>query len=399
MVRVWGFSLGFRIAILHQGFVPTYRKRFFELLSEQGNNNYVVFHGQPPSNTGHVEAPGPLDFPNVRVRNLELRLGKRVLLYQPVLWKVLFGGFDAIVVGHECKLLAGQILFAAYKLTGKPAILWGHGQHRDNAHPLARSCAGRTALLTDGYLVYTPGGAERLRRAGLSPELIFVLRNTIDLADQISAHERLKGVSQNEIKREFGLNPNAQTLLYIGRVYGRKRCDQLITLMHRLNADLGSEAVDLAIVGVGPDLEAIRESAADLPNVHFLGEIYDTQKVAKLMHIASAMINPGSVGLAVNHCFAHGVPVITREDDLHSPEVDYIRDGQNGFLVAGGMDEFVTTVHRVLAEPDLLRRLSSGALATRDSLGLDNMVKEFDRGVSRCIERRRRPRKTADLTV
>lgn len=379
--------MGYRIAILHQGFVPSYRKRFFELLNDRTCNRYVVFHGQPPSHTGHVAASGPFQFSNVRVHNRELRLGKYSLIYQPVVLKVLRGGFDAIVVGHEFKLLAGQMLFAAYKLLRKPALLWGHGYHRRNAHPLARAGTGVFAKLADGYLVYTSSGAAKLKRAGLSSDQIFVLHNTIDIDSQIEAHARFENASLEPIRREFGLRPDAHTLLYIGRVYHRKRCDQLITLIRRLNQDPEVGAVDLVIVGDGPDLKTIKASASDLPNVHFLGEVYDTDKVAKLMRVTTAMVNPGSVGLAVNHSFAHGVPVVTREHSLHSPELDYIHDDRNGFIVAGGMDEYVRAVRGLLVNPDLLTRLSAGALATRDQLGLDHMAKEFDCGVCQAIQR------------
>jgi hypothetical protein len=38
-----------RIAVLNQGYIPHYRRRFFELLAERGQAEYVVFHGAPPS--------------------------------------------------------------------------------------------------------------------------------------------------------------------------------------------------------------------------------------------------------------------------------------------------------------------------------------------------------------
>lgn len=389
-------SVKYRIAILHQGFVPFYRKRFFELLSERSCNEYTVFHGEPPLNTGHVAASEPFRFSNVRVHNRELRLGKRSLIYQPVFLKVLRGGFDAIVIGHEIKFLANQALFAAFKLLRKPALLWGHGYHRRNAQILARATGGIVAKTADGYLAYTSRGANKLQRAGVSSERVVVLRNTIDIDPQIEAHGRFDNLSPQETRLAFGLRPNAQTLLFIGRVYERKRCDQLITLIRRLNQDRDVGAVDLVVVGDGPDLEKIRKSAADLTNVHFLGELYDTETIAKLMRIAAVMVNPGSVGLAVNHCFAHGVPVITREHSLHSPELDYLQNGQNGFIVAGGIDEYIDAVRRLLVDPELLARLSDGALASRKALSLRHMAKEFDCGVCRVVQQHYGSKKAVD---
>ena len=42
-----------RVAILHQGFIPVYRVKFYELLNRASDISYVVFHGAPPSDTGH----------------------------------------------------------------------------------------------------------------------------------------------------------------------------------------------------------------------------------------------------------------------------------------------------------------------------------------------------------
>ena len=47
-----------RVAILHQGFIPQYRVRFYELLNQASGTQYVVFHGAPASNSGWIAARG-----------------------------------------------------------------------------------------------------------------------------------------------------------------------------------------------------------------------------------------------------------------------------------------------------------------------------------------------------
>jgi hypothetical protein len=52
------------------------------------------------------------------------------------------------------------------------------------------------------------------------------------------------------------------------------------------------------------------------------------------------MLIPGYLGLAVNHAFAFGVPVVSQASPgamrFHSPEVAYIKQGENGLLSEHG---------------------------------------------------------------
>ncbi len=97
-----------KIAVLHQGCVPVYRRGFFERLSEKSANDYVVFHGDPPSNTSLQAAKPPFAFDNVAVKNREIRLGKSVAIWQPAVWRYLTGGFDGVIMGHEFKFLSSS---------------------------------------------------------------------------------------------------------------------------------------------------------------------------------------------------------------------------------------------------------------------------------------------------
>ena len=116
-----------RVAVVHHGFVPTYRVPFFERLAATGEVEYVIFHGQAPARTGHEAAPGPFAFPDVRVRNRELRLHGRTVIVQPIVRHIPRGGFDGVVVGAEFKFPASWAAAAVTKARGGALVLWGHG--------------------------------------------------------------------------------------------------------------------------------------------------------------------------------------------------------------------------------------------------------------------------------
>src|SRR5262249_4482722 len=108
-----------RIAILHQGCVPTYRRAFYERLAAIPDRHYVVFHGEPEPGSGIPAAAPPFAFDNVKVRNRFWRIFGRTLVYQPVLMRIARGEIDALVVGHEVKYVTNIVLALLFRLLGK----------------------------------------------------------------------------------------------------------------------------------------------------------------------------------------------------------------------------------------------------------------------------------------
>ena len=136
-------------------------------------------------------------------------------------------------------------------------------------------------------------------------------------------------------------------------------------------------------------------AASGVPGVHMTGESYDHEMIAAYMKLASALVIPGFVGLAVNHAFAHGLPVITRTNELHSPEIEYLVPGENGLIVDGDLDAFLLAIEDFVNNPALRQRLSAGALASREGLRIEHMAEQFDLAVRTTIEAKRGLRQAA----
>jgi len=389
----------YRVAVLHQGFVPTYRARFFEQLNARSSAEYVVFHGNPPTGSGWQAAPEPLQFPNVRVDNREIPFGKWRAIYQPVVQRILADRFDAVVMGHELKFLSNLVLALRARQRRLPVIFWGFGFHAKVGVGFSAKSSGLAfgmvsqvkdllARQADGYLAYTEGGAENLRRIGMPEHKVWVVRNTIDVESQIRLHANYQRVDPAELRRELGLLPDSAVLLYVGRLLPAKQVDLLIQAVRRINAmQLCRRPIEVLIIGDGPAAEALRGRALNLPQVRFLGALYDQDRVARYMRVAAAMVIPGFVGLAVNHAFAQGVPVITRDHALHSPEIEYLRNGENGLIVPGDMEDFAHVLARFVDAPEIQQKLAAGALESREELHLDHMVERFDQAVAATVRR------------
>ena len=387
-----------RVAILHQGCVPTYRRAFYERLAIIQQRQYFVFHGEPEPGIGIAAAAPPFAFEHIEVQNRFWRIFGRTLVYQPVFTRIARGGFDALVIGHEAKYMANIALAMLFRALGKPVLLWGFGRNidafREFRSPIGRGIGrvvnyAQTLMLrmaTD-FLAYTEAGAVHAKQAGMPEDRTTVLNNTIELSGEIAAHACAQLLDRAALRHELGLSTESVVLLFVGRLNAAKRVDVLIEAVQKLRAQHGA-LIEVLIVGSGPEEAQLRSLARSAAWCHFPGQMYDTGALSRIFRMSDAVVIPGYVGLAVNHAFAHGLPVITCHSETHSPEIEYIQDGLNG-LIMPSLQELGSGLLHFATSGELRRSLAAGALRSRDKLDLQRMVDAFDGGVRRALERSR----------
>jgi glycosyltransferase involved in cell wall biosynthesis len=384
-----------RILIAHQGCVPIYRKALYQRLGEISDIEYVVLHGEPPRNTDLMPAPKPYDFPNIEIANIDWFVFNKNLVYQPILGQVLMGRFDGFVLGDEVRFVSSVLIALFAALTRRPIVLWGFGYHPDVVTPegalgrlLTRVASKMKRVMyraIDGYLAYTQSAADQMIANGMPREKIGVLHNTID----VEAQRELKRVvlereSIEESRDFFGFDGDFPVLLYFGRFLQSKRIDLLIEYVRR--AKSRGQKVGLLIFGAGSWKHELGREAAGLDSVRFFE--HDDLSLTRALRVASAVVIPGFVGLAVTHAFAHGVPMITRAGQPHSPEIDYLKHGENGLVLPEEKDAFFEGLDSYLRDSKLQQRLRMGAAATVEHLTMDNMVRAFDNLVRRSLTQR-----------
>jgi glycosyltransferase involved in cell wall biosynthesis len=380
-----------RILISHQGCVPIYRKSFFARLNEGADMDFAVVHGRAPRGSDIIEASPPFDFPNIEVNNRELRFLGRTFIWQPVLWRAIRGEFDAAVIGEEVKFLSNIAVALALRLRGRPFLFWGFGYHQYDrpqeawvaraTSAIAAGIKGLMYRMASGYLVYTDGGRRALLGRSARPGRMAVLQNTVDteLEDRYRA-----AVASEPIElafSELGVRSDSTKLLYFGRLVRTKGVNLLVEYARRCQQS--NRRVDLVIFGQGAEEAPLRSSAADLKNVSF--HRHDNLKLARALRISAAVVIPGYVGLAVTHGFAHGVPMLTREGQLHSPEVEYIEHSVNGLILPQAPEAFFQALDTFVDDPNLQLRLARGAEQTARSIDMNHMVATFRSLVSECL--------------
>ncbi len=194
-----------------------------------------------------------------------------------------------------------------------------------------------------------------LRDRGFPADKLVVLRNGVDIGPEHAVPM-----------------PERPYVLFAGRLVAKKGLAHLLQA-HRL---LGPAAPDLVAIGDGPDAAALRQQAADLPQVRFLGW-QDNAAVRRWMRGALAVCVPSvtaasgdSEGLptVANEAMAEGVPVI---GSRHAGIIEAVADGETGFLVPQADPAALAAAIASLRDsPDLRAALGRAARA--------RAVAEFD---------------------
>jgi len=210
------------------------------------------------------------------------------------------------------------------KLKGIPIIFWTKGANLDKPDDKQSYWAYRYMhWIVDRIILYSRYEMEYIHVK--HRKKVWVANNTINFEDFPKISE-----SKAQIKREFGI-PFEKVVLSVGRMGaegGRKKIHHLIQVFNEIEA----EGVGLVIVGSGMSADLI--ARMNKKNTLYLGEIHDREniQISKIFKMADIFSIPGHIGLGLNEAFYWGLPAVT-EDGLQPPEIHYLINGRNGFVV------------------------------------------------------------------
>ena len=142
------------------------------------------------------------------------------------------------------------------------------------------------------------------------------------------------------------------------------------------NGEIKEELISLALkLGIGE-------------RVNFIDATFNHEVLRKIYHSSLAYISPGHVGLGVLHSFAYGVPVITYLNADHAPEVENIKNMENGVFVRDKA-ELAEELLKLVNDSQYQNNLSSKAynyyIAFRT---MDQMVGRFLQAIDYVCKRK-----------
>jgi glycosyltransferase involved in cell wall biosynthesis len=260
-------------------------------------------------------------------------------------------------------------------LKGIPLIYWTKGANLDDADSRLRYLLfNYVHSRCDRLILYSPNEMKYLTKA--NRRKAYVANNTINFEDFPAIAD-----SREAIKREFNI-PFDKVVLSVGRmdVGGqRKKIDHLIEVFRRTSLP----GAGLVIVGAGVSKEL--QARMNRKNTIYLGEIYDARniQISKIFRMADLFSIPGHVGLGLVQAFHFGLPIVT-EEGLQPPEIHYLRDGWNGYLVPeNDIDALQERIEHLLRNDAVRRTFSQNA---RQDMAEHGSIENMFLGFKTCIE-------------
>jgi glycosyltransferase involved in cell wall biosynthesis len=138
------------------------------------------------------------------------------------------------------------------------------------------------------------------------------------------------------------------------------------------------------MIGEGPDKPMLLEAAKTRAWLHVHGALYGLDRDTVLAR-CNAILMPGLVGLIAIDSFQFERPVITSDAGEHSPEIAYLRDGQNCLVDHGAVDaqSYADLVSRYLSDVQLQKNLRDGCRRSAELYSIDNMAANFCHAITR----------------
>lgn len=318
--------------------IPSYRTGVLELLNERLNGRLVVCSGASPNAMGWNST---LSCVNTTYEHFQLtnrwlmRESIHVQRFKPALEK--FANCQVVLLEESPRSIALPFLIRHARHHEIGTVLWGH--FSSNSRPFSASNWQDRyriwlARQADALVAYTDG-IKKLITPFVDDAKVFVARNTLDSRVLHELYRRLAQEGKVNVRKRLHLPVDDPVVVFIGRLIEGKGTLALIETIAKMQV---VRNCTLLVIGDGPELKNMKSLASSMGiNVRFLGAIPDLHDSAPFLYAADVLLNPGYLGLSVNHAFFFGLPVIApaprREFRLHSPEWEYVEHGKNGFLV------------------------------------------------------------------
>jgi len=316
-----------KLVVIVQTILPHYRSSLFHLLVKEKGIRFKILAGK--TDGGIKEMSITNAGINNSLCNHILQLAGHRFIFQSGLFSaikalrpdfVLLGGPDVHVVSN-------LLLFFYLRIFTKTEVhWWTHGV--SSKQSILRSIQLFLIKFSNGVLTYEVEGKNTITQFMKSRAInITVLKNAINTEDYglLLDHRKNK-------KAPF-------CILFAGRLTLAKRCDILIKSAKRLK-DAGL-SFRVEIIGNGPELNTCKSLVDTLQlndYVTFHGAKYDDELRA-IFSRADIFVLPGKVGLSALHALSYGLPVLTTDQDIHSPEIALIKKGYNGDFFQGFSEE------------------------------------------------------------
>jgi glycosyltransferase involved in cell wall biosynthesis len=382
--------------LIFQRRMTEYRVPLFDLLQEKLQDKGVrltVAYGDPTREEAARKDRAELQW-GLKVKNRYLRVGTVRAVFAGIPAAVLQEQ-DLVVIPHENSLLFNYLLLLK-RLFGKSRIAyWGHGTNFGDVD--AQSYGNRlrawTVPLVDWWFAYTALSVRKVIEAGFAEERITCLNNAIDTRELKALRKSIHPSEVEQLRQELGLKGNSVGV-FIGSMHSSKRIDFLCSSAEEIKRILPE--FELVMIGDGSLRGIAEDFAASRSWCLWAGALHGREK-ALYLSLGQVMLNPGMVGLGILDSFVFGLPMVTTDCNIHSPEIAYLESGHNGLMVEDSREAFVQGVVRLLQDKTQKERMADACLQDASRYSIEGMADAFTDGIVKALNQPLPGEKRKDL--
>lgn len=371
--------------VIIQKYIPQYRLSFFTKLKDnlqQDNIDLIVIYGQP--NKSESKRNDSAEIPwGEKIINRHINIFGQELIWQPAFRYL--DAVDLVIIEQANKLLINYLLIIMGKIKNFDVAYWGHGKdfQASSDHNLSGKLKKFLSNKVNWWFAYTKNTADILTTYGYPIEKITIVENSIDTAELVALRSSVTEEDILAVKKLYQMQGSKKGI-FIGALYKAKRLDFLMKACEIIKTNIPD--FEMIVVGGGEEAPFIQNYSANHPWLKYTGPQYGKNKVI-LFSISDLFLSPDVVNLSLLDSFALGVPIITTASTKHSPEIDYLINGYNGFIMEDIYDEnkYAEKVIDLLNHNEDLREMTANCLATAAKYTVENMVVNYGVGIRKVL--------------
>lgn len=349
---------------LQQRVLTTYRATFFESLAQVCDGGLSVCAGlpRPEESLAVTDQIRLADF--TLVGNIHLLKGSYYVCYQRGLLDWLKAcSPDVLIMEANPRYLSTPVAVRWMKSLRRPVLGWGLGAPALSELFSSLRISGRSTFLLqfDGLITYSHRGADEYAALGFPAERIFVAPNAAVARPSYPNPSRPDVIS------------GKPTVLFVGRLQGRKRLDLLLQACASLPVKFQPH---LVIIGDGPERGNLEEIAKTIyPLAEFTGAKHGPE-LAAYFSAADLFVLPGTGGLAVQEAMSYGLPVVMGRGD--GTNEDLVRPGNGWQIPPDNLTALKEALLAALSDIPRLREMGTESYRiVAEEINLEKMADAF----------------------
>jgi glycosyltransferase involved in cell wall biosynthesis len=366
-----------------------FRKPLYDLLGaklEAHNIRLEIIYGQPDK--WEEQTIKDLIRPHkwgMFVRNRYLGNGKKAACWQPVMKYT--RDADLVIVQQGNRELVNYVLMLRRIFRKRPAFtFWGHGMNfqAKSAGSLKERWKSLYSSFADHWFAYNELSRQVMTDKGFDPDRVTALQNTIETRDETATYDSISEKELDELRSKLGIGINSIVGIYCGSLYPEKRIDFLIKALLSVKSHL----TDFHFLILGDGI--LRQQVLDMITgheswIHYAGPKFGKNRLP-YFKLASFQLIPGLVGLNIIDSFITLTPLITTENKLHSPEISYMVNYENGIMTGNSLEEYAHAIVKFVSDPHLQVTLIQGCVKAREQYTIEHMSNNYFRGIMKVLE-------------